>query len=197
MGCDVRTIGRAFHDVKQLNVATVQRIRTGRGKSDQYNRYWLNIPRLRELQGEHRTVLSDADNEHTSLLSDAHAPSTGQIEQEHQTNTTRAPDATVREGFEVKQVLNKSSNTTPQSENHKSVFTLRPTRKTQSVHKPFFRVTPLGKTIPELHEQLREANTKLDFTPENANEEQYWKARRIRIRKHIQAIEKENASVSA
>lgn len=150
MGVDVRTIGRAFADAKLLNVCTVRRMRKGFRGSEQLNHYWLNIPRLRELQGsEHQTSVSDAiADEHTTLVSDANGPSTGQIEHEHRTNRTKAPDTSVREGLEVKQCKKFSKPKEPTAGDATTALALKPT------HEPSIGL-PQWVPIPEWHRFLQ------------------------------------------
>jgi len=85
MGVGLRTVSRAFQWAKQLGIVTVRRVRTGKGKADQYNEYWLNLVRLKELQrpAEHPSPESYAESEHMS-------PMTGASGGEH---TTPKPEA--------------------------------------------------------------------------------------------------------
>jgi hypothetical protein len=72
MRCDTSTVERAFSWAKNLGVIGVRRVRTGKGKADQFNEYWLELERLKELQppakkpkekmGEHPASVLDAGN---------------------------------------------------------------------------------------------------------------------------------------
>jgi hypothetical protein len=87
-------------------VTHVQRIRKGKRPSDQYNEYWLNTERLKQLQRtEHPSPLSGDDTaEHPTPMS----PNTRHLSTEHPTFDAGTPDTHVEEGFEVKQAAIKS-----------------------------------------------------------------------------------------
>lgn len=100
MCVDLSTAKRGFRWGKKRGIVGVRRIRTGKGKDDQYNEYWLVVERLEELQRppQHRAPMTPAQHE-AGVKSDL---SRGHL----------APGAWVThdpEVLEVKQGLSKSS----------------------------------------------------------------------------------------
>jgi hypothetical protein len=118
MCTDLSTVKRAFRWGKQLGVIGVRRVRTGKGKDDQYNEYWLELERLKELQRPTKQGAS------TPLAEDEHSASTplaqngaggksdsskGQITLEQGANRAEARGTSDLVGFEVKQVDKKAA----------------------------------------------------------------------------------------
>jgi hypothetical protein len=114
---DPSTVKRVFRWGKQLGVIGVRRVRTGKGKDDQYNEYWLEPERLKELQRPPKQGAS------TPLAEDEHSASTplapirargksdsskGQISMEQGANREEARGTSDLVGFEVKQVASNS-----------------------------------------------------------------------------------------
>jgi hypothetical protein len=129
MGVHVSTVERAFQWAKRIGIVGVRRIRTGKGKEDQYNEYWLNVERLKELQRPAKhpastpggtdkhpasaTGASKAEHPASGTSSTPHlatehpangTSSTPHLAAEHPANGGRAPRTHAGEGFEVKQV---------------------------------------------------------------------------------------------
>jgi hypothetical protein len=129
MGTDVSTVNRSFRWGKQLGVVGVRRVRTGKGKMDQYNEYWIVTERLKELQrprptdappetDQHTAPMPSAQPEHTAPMPSASADehtsfgttSTRQIPVEHTSFDGEAHGTHAVEGFEVKQCSSNSVN---------------------------------------------------------------------------------------
>ncbi|SRR6266436_1449428 len=122
MGVDLSTVKRAFRWGKKIGVIIVRRIRTGKGHSDQYNEYWLYIPRLKELQRteEHPAPVTGASSEEHpeqgASLPPASEPDQGAFEAlpggkthpDQGANPLRARGTSDLQVFEVKQVMSKA-----------------------------------------------------------------------------------------
>ncbi len=81
MGVSLSTVERTVAEAKRLGVLGVGLVRTGKGKTDQFNQYWLDLARLKQLQQRPKinyqaTVMGDGCS--TELPSnDARATRTG------------------------------------------------------------------------------------------------------------------------
>ena len=51
LGVGVSTVERCFRWATTHGVVTVRRVRTGKGQTDQYNEYCLDLDRIKALQG--------------------------------------------------------------------------------------------------------------------------------------------------
>jgi hypothetical protein len=111
MRVSVSTVERGFAWGKKLGVITVVPQRTGNNPADQFNHYWLNIERLKELQSppEHPASMLD---EHPAQVTGEHPASsdanTLHPEHEHPSSSVRTPRTHAGIGFEVKQVKRTS-----------------------------------------------------------------------------------------
>jgi hypothetical protein len=96
MGCSLSTVERAVRWSKKHGVVHFRRVRTGKGKADQFNQYWLDIDRLNQLQrpAKHPSPMTgahDAANHEAPVKS---AP-------EHPSILVRAPVMGDGIGFQV------------------------------------------------------------------------------------------------
>jgi len=118
MCVDVSTVERAFRWAKRIGAVGVRRVRTGKGKADQFNEYWLDIERLKELQrqAKHPAPATGAPVQQPAPMTGANErehpapvpPSTPHLTPEHPAFDHRAPRTSAGEGFEVKQVVSNS-----------------------------------------------------------------------------------------
>lgn len=106
MCISVSTVERLFRWGKDKGIVGVRRVKTGKGKDDQYNQYWLVIDRLQELQRQvdHPSPMRGAGHEYPSDWVGATVKSSI----EHPSNGDRAPLVGKGEVVEVKQSLNNS-----------------------------------------------------------------------------------------
>jgi hypothetical protein len=119
MGTDDSTVERVFEWAKLIGIVSVRRIRTGKGKAEQYNEYWLNIERLKELQRplEQPAPMQGANDEQPAPVTGASPGSNPHLTPEQPASSTGSnphlvPPATrthAGEGFEVKQVASTAS----------------------------------------------------------------------------------------
>jgi len=101
MNVDTSTIERCFRWGKNLGIVGVNRVRTGKGKADQYNQYWLALDRLKTLQRtrKHPAPVQDASDKHPASVTGATDPehplpvqaSTLHFEPEHPSFADGAP----------------------------------------------------------------------------------------------------------
>ncbi len=129
MGVDVSTVKRIFQWGKRLGIIAVRPVRHGQGKTDQHNEYWLNLPRLIELErppdhpapvmgdnkDKHSAPISPAQTEHGAPMPPAQngaglksQSSTAQIAPEQGANDVRAGRTHEPVGFDLQQVVSNA-----------------------------------------------------------------------------------------